>query len=268
MKTSFLRKLERYLGSPAVAWTDVSGYYGNDNMMLAMALEEERWRARHRKVLYAALLDEQGQETDRIRIRARIDPFFPEICHFMIDRPVLPGWSAWFGSESQAAKSPLASALFEVEGVEEVVFHESLVMVTRDAAISDDWRMMGQKIGETIRQFIESGQPALPAGELQRMPSEDEILERVQTVIDDPINRGIKSHAGWVRLERIHNNTIWINMQGRCQGCAVAPLDLRHGISKVIRDAVPEVGAIYDATDHLAGQNPYFRNIPQEEEVA
>ena len=38
-----------------------------------------------------------------------------------------------------------------------------------------------------------------------------------------------------------------------------ADVTLKEGIHRSFRDAVPGVGAIYDDTDHAAGENPYFR---------
>ena len=32
------------------------------------------------------------------------------------------------------------------------------------------------------------------------------------------------------------------------------------GIEKALRDAVPEIGNIIDATDHASGSNPYFES--------
>ena len=48
-------------------------------------------------------------------------------------------------------------------------------------------------------------------------------------------------------------------MGGGCQGCSAASVTLRQGIHGTLRERVPEVGAIYDDTDHAAGLNPYFR---------
>lgn len=262
----FFRKLAEYFERPTAYWPEMGMLYGTEDWPLALALAEERARSRRRTVTYAPVLDDgTGEEYEGIRIRARIDPHFDEICHFMVDRPVLPGYSAHFSTIEEAADSFLAASLFSVGGVTDVVLWESLVEVTRDAAIDEDWRIMGNEIGERIRFCLESGQPAVSPVWFKHIPPEEDLIGRVQKVIDDQINPMLSSHQGLVTLERVEANTIWINMGGSCQGCAASPLTLRHGVGEMIRQTVPEVGAIYDATDHSAGVNPYFRELPREQ---
>jgi len=47
-------------------------------------------------------------------------------------------------------------------------------------------------------------------------------------------------------------------MGGGCQGCGMADVTLKQGVEKSIRQAVPEIGAIMDTTDHATGRNPYY----------
>jgi Fe/S biogenesis protein NfuA len=56
----------------------------------------------------------------------------------------------------------------------------------------------------------------------------------------------------------VRGNSVYISMGGGCQGCSAADQTLKQGIHQAFRNAVPQVGAIYDETDHSAGTNPYF----------
>jgi Fe-S cluster biogenesis protein NfuA len=94
------------------------------------------------------------------------------------------------------------------------------------------------------------------------MPEEEIIRRKIQTVLDLEVNPGIAAHSGIVSLERVEGNTVYITMGGGCQGCAASTITLRHGIHTAFRRAVPEIGAIYDETDHAAGVNPYFTKLP------
>jgi Fe-S cluster biogenesis protein NfuA len=48
-------------------------------------------------------------------------------------------------------------------------------------------------------------------------------------------------------------------MSGGCQGCSASAATLRMGVERMVREAVPEISAVVDVTDHSAGTNPYFR---------
>lgn len=84
------------------------------------------------------------------------------------------------------------------------------------------------------------------------------IAEKVQTVLDQQVNPGIASHGGQILLVDVKDTEVYMEMTGGCQGCAMSRMTLRQGVERMIRQAVPEVTAIHDITDHAAGENPFF----------
>ena len=83
-------------------------------------------------------------------------------------------------------------------------------------------------------------------------------IDQIQKVIDEVVNPGVAGHGGHISLLGVMGNSITIQMGGGCQGCSVADVTLKQGIHTSFRDAVPQVGAIFDETDHAAGLTPYF----------
>ena len=49
-----------------------------------------------------------------------------------------------------------------------------------------------------------------------------------------------------------------LSLGGGCQGCGMAQVTLHQGIEVALRHWVPEIGAVYDVTDHTSGENPYY----------
>jgi Fe/S biogenesis protein NfuA len=47
-------------------------------------------------------------------------------------------------------------------------------------------------------------------------------------------------------------------MGGGCQGCGAADVTLKAGIERLIKEEIPEVAEVLDATDHSQGANPYY----------
>ena len=87
---------------------------------------------------------------------------------------------------------------------------------------------------------------------------ETEIRSKVQNLLDSMINPAIAAHGGWVQLLDVKENIVYLQMGGGCQGCGAADITLKQGIERAIREEVPEVAEILDATDHAAGTNPYY----------
>ncbi len=81
---------------------------------------------------------------------------------------------------------------------------------------------------------------------------------RVQEVLDDRVNPGLASHGGVVSLVDIQGDRVVLSFGGGCQGCGMADLTLKEGVSVQLKQQIPEIGEIVDATDHAAGENPYF----------
>lgn len=87
---------------------------------------------------------------------------------------------------------------------------------------------------------------------------EGELAERVRTVIEERINPGVASHGGRIDLVDVKGDVAYIEMSGGCQGCAMSRLTLRQGVERMIREAVPQIQAVHDVTDHTQGTNPYY----------
>ena len=86
------------------------------------------------------------------------------------------------------------------------------------------------------------------------------VAERVNQLLEQMINPSLASHGGFATLvELIEDDTkAVVNMGGGCQGCAVSAITLREGIRKSIVQYIPEITDVVDATDHEAGENPYY----------
>jgi len=84
------------------------------------------------------------------------------------------------------------------------------------------------------------------------------IPEQLQQLLDQHINPSLASHGGFANLLGVDGPTAYITMGGGCQGCAMSAATLREGITVMITEAIPEITDVVDATDHEAGDNPYF----------
>jgi Fe/S biogenesis protein NfuA len=81
---------------------------------------------------------------------------------------------------------------------------------------------------------------------------------RVQAVLDDRVNPGLAAHGGVVSLVDIQETRVVLSFGGGCQGCGMADLTMKEGVSTQIKQQIPEISEVVDATDHAAGENPYY----------
>lgn len=192
--------------------------------------------------------------SDDIRITAT--PITQNSCRFNIDRPVYPEASYYFGKKELAQGSDLPRRLFDIEGVTSVLISHDEITVNKGGF--EEWQVVGPAVGKAIREHVASGEPAVDEELRKNIPAPDQLRARVEDVLENEINPSVASHGGIVHLLDIRDNNLFIQMGGGCQGCGMASVTLKHGVEAAIRQAIPEVGAILDVTDHAAGRNPYY----------
>ena len=84
------------------------------------------------------------------------------------------------------------------------------------------------------------------------------IADRVREVLDGQVNPAIASHGGMISLVDVDDTDVYVEMSGGCQGCALSRMTLRQGVERMLREAIPELTAVHDITDHASGENPYL----------
>jgi Fe/S biogenesis protein NfuA len=66
------------------------------------------------------------------------------------------------------------------------------------------------------------------------------------------------AHGGVVSLVDIQEARVVLSFGGGCQGCGMADVTMKEGVAAQLKQQIPEIGEIVDATDHAAGDNPYY----------
>lgn len=180
----------------------------------------------------------------------------PENCKFILDRPIVEGPSVRFSNTDSAKGSALAESIFNIGSIQGLLIAHNNVIVTQNG--SEDWRVLGKKIGMAIREAYASGKPLVSEEVLKNQKPNETLKGAVEKILEQEVNPAIASHGGVIELLEVRHNDLYIKMGGGCQGCASSKATLRNGVEKMLRQALPEIGAIYDTTDHAAGENPYY----------
>lgn len=82
------------------------------------------------------------------------------------------------------------------------------------------------------------------------------------SVLEQHVNPSIASHGGRADLVAMdeEGKVAYVKMSGGCQGCSMSRMTLSQGIEATLRDAIPELTAVVDVTDHALGANPFYSN--------
>jgi Fe/S biogenesis protein NfuA len=181
-----------------------------------------------------AFMDQSGEELRALRVH-------------MDGSPVAPSFALTLVGEDERRAEDL-----ELDGGGFVVVVDRQSAERLDGATVDFVNRVNGSGFEVIT--AESTGPPTP----HAAPTGD-LAEKVRLLLEEQVNPAIAGHGGRIELVDVQGTEVYMEMTGGCQGCAMSRATLRQGVERMIRQNIPEVTAIHDATDHAAGENPFYR---------
>ncbi|XP_027365748.1 nifU-like protein 4, mitochondrial [Abrus precatorius] len=190
----------------------------------------------------------------------------PSSLMFYAGKPVMEVGSADFPNPRSAMNSPLAKALFAIDGVTRVFFGSDFVTVTKseDAA----WEFLKPEIFAAIMDFYSSGQPlfldsqAAAAMDTAIHQDDSETVAMIKELLETRIRPAVQDDGGDIEYRGFDPDTgiVKLKMQGACSGCPSSSVTLKSGIENMLMHYVPEVKGVEqeldaeDAEAALSGQ--------------
>lgn len=176
----------------------------------------------------------------------------PNTLKFLPGREVSTEGVLEFRSIEEATRSPLAEALFELEGVERVMFGADFVAVSRTEGPLQ-WDQMKAPILAAIMDHFVAGQPILraegesdappPASEIVYEGEAAQIVAEIKDLLDTRVRPAVAQDGGDILFDRWEPDTgiLWLQMRGACSGCPSSSATLKAGVENMLRHYVPEV---------------------------
>ena len=181
----------------------------------------------------------------------------PQSMKFLPDGPVLGDGQLGmdFPSPGAAKISPLATALFDVDGVTSVYLGDRFVTVSKDASV--DWAHVKPALLGTIADFLAAGIPVVDQGQTggaddggtsaEDYKGEDrEIVEQIIELIDTRVRPAVAQDGGDIIFQRYEpgDGIVYLSMRGACAGCPSSTMTLKSGVENLLKHYVPEVTAV------------------------
>jgi Fe-S cluster biogenesis protein NfuA len=148
-----------------------------------------------------------------------------------------------FKSQNQAAtKSPLALQLFEVNGVESVLFARDFITVTKSE--NTEWQHVKTEILATIMDFFVSGKPIMyeqTAKESVSNEEDSEIVKQIKELIEVKVRPAVAMDGGDIIYHSFEEGVVYLELKGSCSGCPSSTITLKSGIENMLKHYIPEV---------------------------
>jgi Fe-S cluster biogenesis protein NfuA len=177
----------------------------------------------------------------------------PRTLKFLPGRDVLGRGSREFADTDASLASPLAHAIFQVDGVERVYLGGDFVTVTKSDDI--EWAHLKPHVLAAVMDHFTSGAPVL-RGETEANEIEEDdtayegeaasIVKELKALIEARVRPAVARDGGDITFHSWDhdNGIVRLNMRGSCAGCPSSTLTLKQGIENMLRHYVPEVNAV------------------------
>lgn len=178
----------------------------------------------------------------------------PDTLKFIPGQPVVGQVGPFdYTSAETATASPLASALFEIEGVKGVFLGSDFLSISKE--IEGDWRHIRPIILASIMDHYMAGLPVINDDATPPVIAEDdtvydsetaEIVAEIKELIDTRVRPAVAQDGGDIVFRRFEVETgiVHLSMRGACAGCPSSAYTLKMGIENMLRTYVPEVTAV------------------------
>lgn len=150
--------------------------------------------------------------------------------------------------------SPLAKALFHIDGITQVYFGTDFLTVTK----SDDytWAVLKPDVFAAITEFYASGEPVMydasedaSAAEHLIGDDDDEIVAMIKELLETRIRPAVQEDGGDIAFREFDpdSGVVTLKMMGACSGCPSSAITLKSGIESMLTFYIPEVKGVVEA---------------------
>jgi len=163
----------------------------------------------------------------------------------------LPNGSMDFRSEQDAKNSPLAEALFNVDGVVGVFLSDDFITITKRD--DKDWHLMKPGLLGVIMEHFTANRPVIISDDENSksdssVKDEDEdVVLQIKELLYTRVRPAVAQDGGDIVFEDFTDGTVTVQMRGACAGCPSSTATLKMGIENMLRHYIPEVKEVVAA---------------------
>ncbi len=166
----------------------------------------------------------------------------PDTLKFMPGDTVLKTGSVDYSNKESSVSSPLASRLFEIDGVSRVFLSSDFISVTKETDL--EWNNLKPSILTGIMEHYSSGLPALNNEKeikVNDSAEDTEIVKQIKDLLETRVRPAVAMDGGDISFRSFEAGVVTLQMKGACAGCPSSTATLKMGIENMLRHYIPEV---------------------------
>lgn len=200
----------------------------------AVGVMQQGWSFSNRSTFDSLMMSpgpQRGVQRRGVFIRVETTPN-PQSLMFYPGRVVMEVGSSDFRNARAAMASPLAKALFDVDGVVRVFFGADFVTVAKAQDVS--WDILKPEIFAAIMDFYATKQPLfygshLGASDTATDEDDDDTVAMMKELLETRIRPAVQVDGGDIEYWGFdpESGIVSLKMQGACSGCPSSAVNLK-----------------------------------------
>ncbi len=168
----------------------------------------------------------------------------PATLKFIPGKPVLGDGTVDYRAPDEASLSPLASRLFEIDGVTGVFLGSDFISVSKGDA---EWQHLKPAVLGAIMDHYMSGDPVIDSGDRETGLSEDydpkdeEVVKTIKELLETRVRPAVANDGGDIVFQGFRDGIVFLHMRGACSGCPSSTATLQGGIERLLQHFCPDV---------------------------
>ena len=155
------------------------------------------------------------------------------------------GSSRQFNKNDDCKESSLAKQLFEINGIESVLFGNDFISITKNENIN--WDEIKTFILSNLVDYFIAGLPVVNevnTDKKKKNKSNSKIEEQIIELLDSKIRPAVAQDGGDIIYNKFENGIVYLELHGACQGCPSSTITLKQGIENMLKHYIPEVESV------------------------
>jgi len=178
-----------------------------------------------------------------LKISAELTPN-PDALKFVVNQTLLKSGSIHYADKVKAEESALASRLFKLGKVTEVLIGTNFITINKAPKAS--WEDLAPSIRTLLEAVLATGEPVAPA---QAVPAEaaadlegdEAIAQKICQILDREIRPAVAQDGGDIIFYGYKDGVVTLHLQGACSSCPSSIMTLKMGVENRLKQEIPEI---------------------------
>ncbi len=164
----------------------------------------------------------------------------PDARKFVVSSRLVEAGTYTYATAAAADDSPLASDLFDIDGVDNVMIASDFITVRK--LPSATWGLLEHQVTHQLSVFLGSYKMAVTVETATHGVEPTTDVERaIVAILDEDIRPAVASDGGEVTFMGFADGIVKLKMSGACGECPSSTATLKGGIERLLCEEIPEV---------------------------